>query len=134
MEQHVKVLGILNIVYGAMIALAGVVVLAIFGGLAGVVGMSGEQDAEVGAGVLGLIGTILPIILFVLAAPSIIAGVGLLKYQGWARILTIVLSALHLLSLPLGTALGVYGFWVLLKPETEMLFRPRPQAWPSPAV
>jgi hypothetical protein len=32
------------------------------------------------------------------------------------------MSALELFSIPFGTALGIYGFWVLLKPETEQLF------------
>jgi hypothetical protein len=36
--------------------------------------------------------------------------------------LTIILSALDLPGVPIGTALGVYGLWVLLKPETERLF------------
>jgi len=33
-----------------------------------------------------------------------------------------------LLSVPIGTALGIYGLWVLLRPETEALFvqAPRP--------
>jgi hypothetical protein len=34
----------------------------------------------------------------------------------------IVLSALDLFNIPLGTALGIYGFWVLLNKETEQLF------------
>jgi hypothetical protein len=42
--------------------------------------------------------------------------------------LTIILSALHLFNVPFGTALGVYGFWVLLSPETEALFRGGPMA------
>jgi hypothetical protein len=37
--------------------------------------------------------------------------------------LTIVLSALELMSVPIGTALGIYGLWVLLSPGAEQLFR-----------
>jgi hypothetical protein len=29
----------------------------------------------------------------------------------------------HLFSIPFGTALGIYGLWVLLRRETEPLFR-----------
>ena len=132
MQNHVKILGILEIVHGAMIALVGLVIFLVLGGVAGFVSTQNDPDAAVGAGIIGAVGAIIPIVLCVVGAPSIIAGIGLLKYQGWARILTIVLSALHLLSFPFGTALGIYGFWVLLKPETEALFRP--QAWPTPAV
>jgi len=42
------------------------------------------------------------------------AGVGLLQYQSWGRTLALVTSALDLLKIPFGTALGIYGFWVLL--------------------
>ena len=53
---------------------------------------------------------------------GIIAGIGLLKFQQWARILALVLAVLHVLSFPIGTALAIYAFWVLLKPETTPLF------------
>jgi hypothetical protein len=38
-------------------------------------------------------------------------------------VLGLVLAALNLLNVPLGTALSLYAFWVLLKPETEALFK-----------
>jgi len=38
-------------------------------------------------------------------------------------VLAIILSVIHLLSIPFGTALGIYGLWVLLQRETEPLFR-----------
>jgi hypothetical protein len=46
--------------------------------------------------------------------------------------LTIVLSAIELLHVPFGTALGIYGLWVLLSPPTEELFRDQPPAFPRP--
>jgi hypothetical protein len=42
------------------------------------------------------------------------AGVGLLQYQSWGRTLALVMSAIDLIKIPFGTALGIYGFWVLL--------------------
>jgi len=62
------------------------------------------------------------VILLILSLPGIIAGVGLLKFRPWARIVAIILGALHLLSFPFGTALGVYTLIVLLNPETVALF------------
>ena len=51
----------------------------------------------------------------------------MLSFKPWARILGIVLSALHLLNVPFGTAVGIYGLWALLNRETEALFtRPYP--------
>ena len=59
------------------------------------------------------------------------AGWGLLNDKPWARILTIVLSALSLLSVPIGTALGIYGLWVLTHPEVEAQFRVAGAAEPA---
>ena len=59
-----------------------------------------------------------------LSLPSIIAGAGLLYYKPWARILTLILCFL-LIHIPFGTALGFYGFWVLLSKETLPLFENR---------
>src|SRR5262245_36156704 len=115
MQQHVKTLGILNIIYGSLGLLAGLVVFAVLGGIAGFIGnVDSAADASEAAPILGFLAVTICGLLIVVSAPSIIAGVGLLYYKPWARILTIVLSALHLLSIPFGTALGVYGLWVLL--------------------
>ena len=40
------------------------------------------------------------------------------------RIVTIVLSTLNLMKMPIGTLVGAYGLWVMLSIETEELFRP----------
>jgi hypothetical protein len=123
METHVKVLGILHIVLGGLGVLAGLGLLALFGGIAGLVdATASSQDAQVAIPILNIIAWALFGFLFIISIPGIIAGMGLLQFQNWARILTIVLSALDLLNVPIGTALGVYGLWVLLSPGTEQLF------------
>lgn len=122
MRDHVRILGMLHIVFGSLGLLGALIVLFIFGGIAGIVGLSNEPDAHVAAPILGLIGGAICILVLVLSLPGLIAGIGLLKFQPWARILTIVLSAINLLNVPFGTALGVYGLWVLLQQETERLF------------
>ncbi|HEX6896474.1 MAG TPA: hypothetical protein VF146_14445 [Bryobacteraceae bacterium] len=130
MAQHVKILGILHIIYSGLVLLVGVVVLVVMGGIAGFVGASGNADSQVATPILGLIGFGLFIFFVVLALPGLIGGFGLMQFKPWARILVIVLSAFELLSVPFGTALGIYGFWVLLNRETEYLFQPRPPAYP----
>lgn len=123
MADHVRILAVLHIVFGALGLLAALIVLAVFGGIAGLVGVSAhDPDAQIAVPILGLIGAGIFVLLLVLSLPGVIAGVGLLKFQPWARILTIVLSALQLLNVPIGTALGIYGLWVLLHQETERLF------------
>ena len=127
MAQHVKILGILHIIYGALGVFIGLLALLIMGGIAGVVGVSDHSpDSALAIPILGGIGALVFIILLAISLPGIIVGFGLLHFKPWARLLTLVLSALELFSIPFGTALGIYGFWVLLKPETEQLFSQPP--------
>jgi hypothetical protein len=130
MAQHVKILGILHIIYGALGVFVGLLALVIMGGIAGVVGVSDHSpDSAMAIPILGGIGALVFIILLAISLPGIIVGFGLLHFKPWARLLTLVLSAFELFSIPFGTALGIYGFWVLLKPETEQLFNsPLPMA------
>ena len=124
MADHVKILGILHIVYGILGVLAGIIILLIFGGLAGVVSVAAHSaDALIAVPILGGIGAFIFILLLALSLPGIVAGFGLIEFRPWARMLTIILSALELMSVPIGTALGIYGLWVLLSPGAEQLFR-----------
>jgi hypothetical protein len=127
MQQHVKILAVLHIIFGGLGVLAALIVMAVFGGLAGIAHFSdASQDGVIAGGVLGLIGAVVTIVVLVISLPELIAGVGLLTFQPWARILTIVLSAIELPGFPFHTALGVYGLWVLLSNEGSALFRPVP--------
>ena len=126
MTTHVKVLGILHIAFGALGVIGAIVLLLIFGGIAGLVGHSGDHGAAVAVPILSGLGGILFLLVMALSLPGLVVGVGLLEHRSWARIGGIVLSALNLMNVPIGTALGVYGLWVLLNRETEQLFE-RPQ-------
>ncbi|MDX2149677.1 MAG: hypothetical protein SFV54_03010 [Bryobacteraceae bacterium] len=125
MAGHVRILGILHIVFGALALVGGLILGGILGGAAGLVGMSGDNDALVAIPILGTIGVFVFLLLALLGLPGIIAGWGLLNYKGWARILTIVLSVLNLFNVPIGTALGIYGLYVLLSAEGTRLFENR---------
>ena len=120
MEQHVRILGILYIVIGGLGVAAALIVFGIFGGIAGVA-RAGQHGEAVP--LFLLLGGLAMTVVLAMSAPSIIAGIGLLYFKPWARVLTIILSVIHLFSLPVGTALGIYGLWVLLQRETETLFR-----------
>ncbi len=63
--------------------------------------------------------TTLGVFLAIKGGAGILAGVGLLQRQGWARVLAIVVAIFALLSVPIGTALGVYTLWVLLSPNAD---------------
>jgi hypothetical protein len=60
-----------------------------------------------------------------LAAGTAAAGVGLLQYRNWGRTLTIIMSVFMLFSFPIGTAIGVYGFWVLFSQEGREFYKSR---------
>lgn len=121
MAQHVKILGILHVVFGGLGVLGAVIVLAIFGGLSAFVNMS-EHGSDVPGPVLGIIGIVVFFIILVLSLPALIIGIGLMQFRPWARIGGIVLSVLDLPLFPIHTILGVYGLWVLLNRETEQMF------------
>ena len=129
MVTHVKLLGVLHIVMGAFGLLVGGGLLLLFGGIASIVGFSDHtRDSLIAIPIIGTLAVFIFIFIAVLSLPDIIAGIGLLQFKPWARTLTIILSALHLFNVPFGTALGVYGIWALMRPETEALFYRGPVA------
>ena len=77
--------------------------------------ISGNSDAM---RITSIIGESIGIFLFILALPGFICGYGLLTKKSWSRIFGIVLSCLSLLNIPFGTAIGIYGLWILFKDET----------------
>lgn len=121
MQTHVKVVGVLYIVLGALGLLFALGIGAMFG-IAGVAGAAADSEDALALPILGLTGGLVTTFLVVLSLPGIIAGFGLLAYKSWARILAIVLSALQLLGFPFGTIIGIYALWVLLNKDTERLF------------
>ncbi len=130
MASHVKILGILHIVFSVLGVLVGIGVLVVFGSLA-LFGAASQRDGDVVAlPLLGGIGGLAFLFILIFSLPGLIAGIGLVKLKPWARILGIVISALDLISIPFGTALGIYGLWVLLQNETEALFRAQQPGMP----
>ena len=123
MQTHVKVVGVAFIVFGALGILAATVIMLVLGGAAGIVGVSADpEEAAFALPIIGLTGTLLSMFLFALSIPGLVTGFGLLSFKPWARILGIVLCAIQLINIPLGTLLGIYGLWVLLNSDTERLF------------
>src|SRR5579884_3236498 len=101
MQQHVKILGWLHIVFGVIGILIGIGGMMVFGGLAGFVAATEHsEDAATGTFVLGIIGMVVLIVMLVLSVPGLIAGIGLINFKPWARILGIIISGLDLLHVP----------------------------------
>lgn len=121
-EKHITLVAVFHIVYHALGFLFGLgifSVLALIGALV---------DDPFAARIIWWIGTFIGTFLIVLSVPGVVAGIWLLRRKEWARILTLIVGALGLVDIPLGTALGVYTLWVLIQDEAIEACRARPEA------
>ena len=122
MDAHVKVLGWLNVILGGLGVLISFAILGGIVAVSSIFGIGGEE-ALLPIHIIAIVGGIVTLFTLLLSLPGLLLGYGLLNFRPWARILGLVLSGLSLFHVPIGTALAIYSFWVLLKPETEALFR-----------
>jgi hypothetical protein len=116
MGKHITLLGVFHIVYHALGLIVGIGIFAL---LSSIGCASGDPDAAV---ILPIIGSFIGGLFILLSAPGVIAGIWLIQRRGWARVLTMIVGGLGLLDIPLGTALGVYTFWVLMQDDCVELF------------
>ncbi len=141
----VTIIAVLGIIFGALVALAGLwawVGAALFSAVA---------ERRFGM-MIGMGGAFAGIVLLGLAALVIVTSVGLLNLQEWARVLAIVLNAVHLVVAALGLmeafrhihmlfffgmmlrhivmiAIGVWIIVYLIQPKVKQAFRgPAPVA------
>lgn len=116
LTRRIDLVGYLHVGYGALLLLiAAVIILAV---TVGAIVLPSLASWVAGAG--GSLTAAL--LLAAIGFPSMIAGVGIIRRASWARMLLIVLSIIDLFSFPLGTALGAYTLWILLKERTRLEF------------
>ena len=122
MEKHIRIVGMLYVALGIFGALASLVIfLVIAGGL-----FTESRNFIAGTATAAIV---VSVVLLLLSIISIIGGAGLLQRRSWARPLVIFLAVLSLFNFPLGTVVGIYALWALLKPEARAILTPRPGAW-----
>lgn len=117
MERHINVIAALRIGFSILGLLIGGIIFTV---LYFVGDFVDDREAET---ILAIVANVLMVVIVVLSIPGIIAGIGLFKRQEWARILTLILSVLDLVNIPIGTAIGAYSIWALVQPETVELFK-----------
>lgn len=133
-DLHVNILGWLVIAHAAMTGLIGLIVM--FGGqfaaqfVISNPGIFDNVDARdvpppEALALIAPITFLVGVLLLLISMPSIAAGVGLLRYRQWGRVLTLVLSFLRLLEFPFGTLTAIYSFWVLLSRGGKVFFSER---------
>ncbi len=115
MRQHLTLLGAFLIAHSALSLL---VAMIIFISIAGGGLLSGDMTA---IAITSTVAAVIGGFFILLALPGLIAGIGLLYGKKWARILGLLVCILSLLNIPLGTALGIYGIYVLTRDETAAL-------------
>jgi hypothetical protein len=120
MDTHLTVLGWIYLIGNASVLMVGLLGWIFFTGLG--VFAAADSGEPVALSILGLLGTVGLLFFGVLALPGMIAGVGLLKRSSWARYLALVVGFLGLFNIPLGTAIGIYTFWVLLQDDSSVYF------------
>ncbi len=120
MKKHVTVVGAINIGFGILGLIGAIIVFFVLHFARGFIPSDG-MPANVFTLISGLF-VILPVLIAVFATLDLIGGIGLLSFQPWSRYLVIVMSALGILNIPIGTLKGVYSLWVLLQDETVKLF------------
>jgi hypothetical protein len=120
MRPHLHLLGILQLVWGAMgLLLGGSMLMLATGAIA--IGIASSDD-RMAAGVTAGAFVVFAIALLAGGGVNAWAGVALRRHQPRGRTAVLGLGALNLFVLPFGTALSIYGYWVLLHNETRGMF------------
>ncbi len=121
LELHVSILGWLYIGASAIGVVFGLLVFTL---LTGIGTATGDRTATL---VLSIIGTSGGLLVVLLSLPGMVAGYALIRRLAWGRVLALVIGFLGLVLVPVGTAIGVYTFWVMLQDTaTEFFYPPQP--------
>jgi predicted lysophospholipase L1 biosynthesis ABC-type transport system permease subunit len=120
MRPHLHLLGILQLVWGAIGLLLGVSMLLL--AMAAIaIGLTSATD-RMAAGITAGAFAVFAVALLAGGGANAWAGRELRRNQPRGRLAVLWLGALNLFVLPFGTALGIYAFWVLLHNETRAAF------------
>ena len=120
MRSHIRLLGVLQLTWGAIgLVLGAATLLLAIGALA--IGLFNSGD-RVGAGVTALTFGVFAAALLIGGAANAWAGRSLRRQEPAGRSAVMWLAVPNLFLLPFGTALGIYAWWVLLHNESRALF------------
>ena len=119
LRQHLRTLGILWIIAGALFLLPAFAAM-FFGTTAAMFFPFHDAVAHsLGPFLIFMAGSTL----LVLGCGGICLGWALMDHRPWARIVAIVLGVLALFHPPIGTALGIYTLWVLLARNADVEYQ-----------
>jgi hypothetical protein len=119
-QPHLRLLGILQLLWGWIGLLLGVSTLMLAAGAAAI-GLTSSANS-LSAGATAATFGVFSAALLLGGLANAWAGAAIRKLQPGGRLATLGLAVPNLFVLPFGTALGVYAFWVLLHDETRKMF------------
>lgn len=120
MRSHLRLLGVLQLAWGAIGLLLGAATLLLAIGALAIGVMDGGD--RVSAGVTAFTFGVFAAALLAGGAANAWAARALRREEAAGRSAVLWLSVVNLFLLPFGTALGIYAWWVLLHAEARAVF------------
>jgi uncharacterized membrane protein (DUF2068 family) len=120
MKKHVTVVGAIHIGIGILGLIGALLLFLLMDFARGFIPQEEIPDAVMK--LISVILTSIPVLIAVLSVLRLVGGIGLLSQQMWARYVVIIVAIIGLISVPIGTLIGVYSLWVLMQTETMKLF------------
>lgn len=122
MDSHKRLLSILHIVYGSLTLLTFLFIhLALEFAMPFIENeLNGDSDElMIVKTVFLFIHSLFIILIIIFPLPSIVGGIALLMRKNWGLIMVMISGCLSILSVPVGTALGIYTIWVYVQNDKE---------------
>ncbi|MFW9853691.1 MAG: hypothetical protein ACFFFG_01430 [Candidatus Thorarchaeota archaeon] len=123
---YIQIIGVVEIVFGIMAVFIGIILSVFTAYLPVLLGYANlNSDIQNLADFTGVIQSFLvtiALIVFCYALASIFSGYKLMQYRSVGRAGTMVMGALNLFLIPVGTIFGIAALYILTRPEVEPLF------------
>jgi hypothetical protein len=116
LETHTTVVGWLQIVHCSLGIVWGIFSAAVL------LGVGAATNEAMVFRIMAVTAAAFGGLMFVLSAPGIVAGIGLLRRARWSRIMALVLAVFELTLFPIGTLLGAYTLFVLSQRAVPEVF------------
>lgn len=121
--NHVKVSGGILVGYACFGLLMALFLLAFAGILvAAMEAEASDSEEEMAVEALDLVMTFAIIVSFVTSTVSLVGGIGMITGASWGKVAGYIGAGVAALSFPLGTAVAVYAFYALTRPEAHQHF------------
>lgn len=116
MQKHIRIISIIMIVSGILYLLATLLL-----GVIGLIALNNQaQTGDIAVMPAIITGIVLLFPLGFIAVLHILTGRAFRAGTNWARISLWILAIINLGNVPVGTAIGVYAMWVLVKTREDV--------------